>query len=167
MQMLTSASRPLLNEATGAAVGILRGFLYSSSSSCLEDEGPRRQPTSLRGSARHGPLKRKRISTGEVAPVERQSKRQHLLTDEHEPLVQRFASPSLPAQLITPSNTTVERSRKRKHMSLDEPTATDHPAKRLRRSLRAVAHTGTNMGNPEPVEDTLKLQSAVLCPDVC
>ncbi|KAK0776986.1 hypothetical protein LTR59_014015 [Friedmanniomyces endolithicus] len=118
----------------------------------LEDEGPQCQPTSLRSSVRHGSLKRKRISTGEVAPVERQSKRQHLFTDEHEPLVQRFASPSPPAQLITPSDTTVERSRKRKHMSLDEPTSTDYPAKRLRRSLRAVAHTGTNMGNPEPVE---------------
>ncbi len=120
--MLTSVSRPLLNEAT-------RG-----------------------SSRRHGSLKRKGILTGEVAPVERLSKRQRLFTDEYEPAVQRFASPSPPAQLIKPSDTTVERSRKRKHMSHDAPALTDHPAKRLHRSFRAAAHTGTNMDSPEPVE---------------
>ncbi|KAK1052423.1 hypothetical protein LTR74_016520 [Friedmanniomyces endolithicus] len=131
---------------TGQQLASSEGSYTPHHPHALEDEGPQRQPTSLRSSVRHGSLKRKRISTGEVAPVERPSKRQHLFTDEHEPHVQRFASPSPPAQLITPSDTTVERSRKRKHMSLDEPTSTDDPAKRLRRSLRAVAHTGTNMG---------------------
>ncbi|KAK1051654.1 hypothetical protein LTR74_016750 [Friedmanniomyces endolithicus] len=114
----------------------------------LEDGAQQRQLTSLRSSVRHGSLKRKSISTGEIAPVERPSRRQRLFTDEHEPLVQRFASPSPPAQLITPSDTTVERSHKRKHMSLDDPALTDHPAKRLHRSLRAVAHAGTNMDTP-------------------
>ncbi|KAK5020777.1 hypothetical protein LTR60_000250, partial [Cryomyces antarcticus] len=117
-----------------------------------EDEAPQRQPTSLRGSVRQGSLKRKRISIGELAPVERPSKRRLLVTDEHEPLAQRFTSPAPPAQLITPSDTTVERSRKRKRMSPDEPASTDRPAKRLPRSLRAVAHTGTNTDTPKPVE---------------
>ncbi|KAL2349858.1 hypothetical protein BJ546DRAFT_1070781 [Cryomyces antarcticus] len=117
-----------------------------------EDEAPQLQPTSSRGSVRQGSLKRKRTSTGELAPVERPSKRQLLVTDEHEPLAQRFTSPAPPAQLITPSDTTVERSRKRKRMSPDELASTDRPAKRLPRSLRAVANTGTNMDTPEPVE---------------
>ncbi|KAK4994803.1 hypothetical protein LTR66_005244 [Elasticomyces elasticus] len=117
-----------------------------------EDEAPQRQPTSLRGLLQQDSLKRKRISTGELAPVERPSKRQLLVTDEHEPFTQRFTSPSPPAQLITPCDTTVERTRKRKRMSPDEAASTDRPAKRLPRSLRAVAHTGTNMDTPKPVE---------------
>ncbi|KAK4991372.1 hypothetical protein LTR66_006566 [Elasticomyces elasticus] len=117
-----------------------------------EDEVPQRQPTSLRGPLQQGSLKRRRISTGELAPVERPSKRQLLVTDEHEPFTQRFTSPSPPAQLITPSDTTVERTRKRKRMSPDEAASTDRPAKRLPRSLRAVAHTGTNMETPKPVK---------------
>ncbi|KAK4921607.1 hypothetical protein LTR66_016655, partial [Elasticomyces elasticus] len=71
-----------------------------------DDEGSQRQPTLLRDSIRQGFLKRKRISTGELASVERPSKRQLLLTHEHEPLTQRFISPSPPTQLITPSDTT-------------------------------------------------------------
>ncbi|KAK3073087.1 hypothetical protein LTS18_014506, partial [Coniosporium uncinatum] len=117
-----------------------------------EDGAQQRQPTSLRGSIQQGSLKRKRISTGELAHVERPWKRQLLVTDEHESLAQRFTSPSPPAQLITPSDTTVERSRKRKRMSPDEPASTDRPAKRLPRSLRAVAHAGANMDTPKPVE---------------
>ncbi len=114
-----------------------------------EDEAPQRQSSSSGASVRQGALKRKRISTGELAPVERPSKRQLLVTDE---LAQRSTSPPPPAQLMTPSDTTVERSRKRKRMSPDEPASTDHPAKRLFRSLRAVTHTGTNVDTPEPVE---------------
>ncbi|KAK1093572.1 hypothetical protein LTR48_002055 [Friedmanniomyces endolithicus] len=114
-----------------------------------EDEAPQRQSSSSGASVRQGALKRKRISTGELAPVERPSKRQLLVTDE---LAQRSTSPPPPAQLMTPSDTTVERSRKRKRMSPDEPASTDHPAKRLFRSLPAVTHTGTNVDTPEPVE---------------
>ncbi|KAK0859922.1 hypothetical protein LTR87_017469 [Friedmanniomyces endolithicus] len=91
-----------------------------------EDEAPQRQSSSSGASVRQGALKRKRISTGELAPVERPSKRQLLVTDE---LAQRSTSPPPPAQLMTPSDTTVERSRKRK-----------------------LTHTGTNVDTPEPVE---------------
>ncbi len=78
-----------------------------------EDVASQRQSSSPGASLRQGALKRKRISTGELAPVERPWKRQFLVTDEHEPLAQRSTSPSSPAQLMTPSDNTVERSRKR------------------------------------------------------
>ncbi|KAK5000274.1 hypothetical protein LTR66_000845 [Elasticomyces elasticus] len=117
-----------------------------------DDDAPQHQPTSLSGSVRQGSLKRKRISTGELAFVEHPSKRQLLLTDEHEPLAQRFTSPSPPAQLITPSDTTVERSRKRKRMPPDEPASTDRPTKRLPQSPYAVAYTRTSMDTRNPVE---------------
>ncbi|KAK4892973.1 hypothetical protein LTR28_002259, partial [Elasticomyces elasticus] len=117
-----------------------------------DDDGSQRQPTLLRDSIRQGFLKRKRISTGELASVERPSKRQLLLTDEHEPLAQRFTSPSPPAQLITPSDTTVERSRKRKRMPPEEPASTDRPTKRVPQSPHAIAYTRTSMDTPNPVE---------------
>ncbi|KAK6400622.1 hypothetical protein LTR95_019287, partial [Oleoguttula sp. CCFEE 5521] len=117
-----------------------------------EVAAPQRQPTLSRVSVPQGFLKRKRVYTGACASVERPSKRQLLVTDEQEALAQRFASPSPPAQLITPSDTTMQRSRTRKRMSPDEPASTDHSAKRLRRVLRPDAHTGTNMNTLEPVE---------------
>ncbi|KAK4983151.1 hypothetical protein LTR50_007390 [Elasticomyces elasticus] len=120
--------------------------------SAPDDEGSQRQPTLLRDSVRQGFLKRKRISTGELASVERPSKRQLLLADEHEPLAQRLTNLSPPAQLITPSDTTVERSRKRKRMPPDEPASTDRPTKRLPQSPHAVAYTRTSMDTPNPDE---------------
>nr|OQO30201.1 hypothetical protein B0A51_11597 [Rachicladosporium sp. CCFEE 5018] len=82
-----------------------------------EDETPQRQPTPSRGSVPQGSLKRKRVLTGACACIERPSKRQLLVPDEQEALAQRFASPSPPTQLITPSDTTVKRSRKRKRQA--------------------------------------------------
>ncbi|KAK5010166.1 hypothetical protein LTR28_011465 [Elasticomyces elasticus] len=120
--------------------------------SAPDDDGSQRQPTLLRDPIRQSFLKRKRISTGELASVERPSKRQLLVTDEHEPLAQRFTNLSPPAQLITPSDTTVERSRKRKRMPPDEPASTDRPTKRLPQSPHAVAYTRTGMDTPNPVE---------------
>ncbi|KAK4954083.1 hypothetical protein LTR66_013589 [Elasticomyces elasticus] len=120
--------------------------------SAPDNDGSQRQPTLLRDSIRQGFLKRKRISTGELASVERPSKRQFLLADEHEHLAQRFTNLSPPAQLITPSDTTVERSRKRKRMPPDEPASTDRPTKRLPQSPHAVAYTRTSMDTPNPVE---------------
>ncbi|KAK0771342.1 hypothetical protein LTR75_017685 [Friedmanniomyces endolithicus] len=90
-----------------------------------EDVASQRQSSSPGASLRQGALKRKRISTGELAPVERPWKRQFLVTDEHEPLAQRSTSPSSPAQLMTPSDNTVERS---------------------------LMHPGTNVDTPEPVD---------------
>ncbi|KAK5007377.1 hypothetical protein LTR28_005363, partial [Elasticomyces elasticus] len=127
-------------------------LVSSEGSYAPDDEGSQRQPTLLRDSIRQGFLKRKRISTCELTSVERPSKRQLLLTDEHEPLAQRFTSPSPPAQPITPSDTTVERSRKRKRMPPDEPASTDRPTKRLPRSPHAVAYTRTSMDTLNPVE---------------
>jgi len=117
-----------------------------------EDGAPQHQSSSPEASVRQGALKRKRISTGEISPVERPSKRQLLVTDEHEPHARRSARRSPPAQLMTPSDTTVERSRKRKRMSPDEPLSIDHPAKRLSRSLHAVAHPGTDVEILEQVD---------------
>ncbi|KAK3075321.1 hypothetical protein LTR53_001454 [Teratosphaeriaceae sp. CCFEE 6253] len=117
-----------------------------------EDGAPQHQSSSPEASVRQGALKRKRISIGEISPVERPSKRQLLVTDEHEPHARRSASRSPPAQLMTPSDTTVERSRKRKRMSPDEPLSIDHPAKRLSRSLHAVAHPGTDVEILEQVD---------------
>lgn len=73
-------------------------------------EVARPQCSTPRALVRQDRLKRKRISTGELASLDRPPKRPNLIANEHIPLEQGLTSPLPPAQLITPSDTSIERS---------------------------------------------------------
>lgn len=141
----------IYNDSLALRSGPEQQLVLSDDNSAPDNEAPLPQHPTLNGSVRQDTLKRKRISTS-VASMERPSKRQFLVTDEHAALTQHQPSPSPPAQLITPSDTTVKRSSKRKHVSSEDLASTDRPAKRLSRFLSTgvslEANVDTSMVSP-------------------
>lgn len=114
------------------------------------DDAAQQHRASRRTPLAEGSTGKEKSLAGGIASVERLPEGQLPAADEYQPFLQRLHTPSPPAQLMTPLESTVERSRKRKRMWHEEPASIDRPAKRLRQVLDVVTSTEVDMDLSRP-----------------